>query len=53
MVTAMSKPRTPEDLLDELRRQGVRSLLLQFTDLLGVNKAVEVHRRLIAVTPAS
>ena len=42
MVTAMSKPRTQADILDELRRQRVRSLLLQFTDLLGVNKAVEV-----------
>jgi glutamine synthetase len=33
---------TQEDILDELRQRGVRSLLLQFTDLLGVNKAVEV-----------
>ncbi len=30
------------DILDELKRRRVRFLLLQFTDLLGVNKAVEV-----------
>jgi glutamine synthetase len=29
-------------MLQELRERGVRFLLLQFTDLLGVNKAVEV-----------
>ena len=38
----MAESRTPQDIRDELRRLGVRSLLLQFTDLLGVNKAVEV-----------
>lgn len=30
------------ELLDELKKRRVRFLLLQFTDLLGVNKAVEV-----------
>src|SRR2546425_4392197 len=30
------------DILDELKKRRVRFLLLQFTDLLGVNKAVEV-----------
>src|SRR6266700_3987157 len=30
------------DILDELKKRHVRFLLLQFTDLLGVNKAVEV-----------
>jgi glutamine synthetase len=30
------------DLLEELKKRRVRFLLLQFTDLLGVNKAVEV-----------
>jgi glutamine synthetase len=30
------------DMLQQLRDRGVRFLLLQFTDLLGVNKAVEV-----------
>src|SRR5213083_1207215 len=30
------------DIFDELKKRGVRFLLLQFTDLLGVNKAVEV-----------
>lgn len=30
------------DILAELRKRNVRFLLLQFTDLLGVNKAVEV-----------
>ncbi len=33
---------TTSALLTELRRRKVRFLLLQFTDLLGVNKAVEV-----------
>src|SRR5271156_6176345 len=32
----------PSTMLTELRERGVRFLLLQFTDLLGVNKAVEV-----------
>src|SRR5436305_4511649 len=32
----------PRDILDELKKRRVRFLLLQFTDLLGVNKAVEV-----------
>src|SRR2546425_54783 len=31
-----------KDILDELKKRHVRFLLLQFTDLLGVNKAVEV-----------
>jgi len=30
------------DILDEMKKRRVRFLLLQFTDLLGVNKAVEV-----------
>jgi glutamine synthetase len=30
------------DILEELKKRHVRFLLLQFTDLLGVNKAVEV-----------
>ena len=30
------------ELTDELKKRRVRFLLLQFTDLLGVNKAVEV-----------
>src|SRR2546427_12536294 len=30
------------DILSELKQRQVRFLLLQFTDLLGVNKAVEV-----------
>jgi len=30
------------DIIDELKKRRVRFLLLQFTDLLGVNKAVEV-----------
>ena len=30
------------DIFDELKKRDVRFLLLQFTDLLGVNKAVEV-----------
>src|SRR5260370_27894670 len=30
------------DIIDELKKRHVRFLLLQFTDLLGVNKAVEV-----------
>src|SRR5947209_17785541 len=30
------------EILDELKKRRVRFLLLQFTDLLGVNKAVEV-----------
>ncbi len=30
------------EVLEELRRREIRSLVLQFTDLLGVNKAVEV-----------
>ena len=30
------------EILDELKKRHVRFLLLQFTDLLGVNKAVEV-----------
>src|SRR2546426_16603 len=30
------------DILDELKKRRVRFLLLQFTDLLGVNKAVEI-----------
>jgi glutamine synthetase len=30
------------DILDELKKRRVQFLLLQFTDLLGVNKAVEV-----------
>ncbi len=38
----MPESRSQENILEELRRQGIRSLLLQFTDLLGVNKAVEV-----------
>src|SRR2546425_11090928 len=33
---------TARDILGELRQRQVRFLLLQFTDLLGVNKAVEV-----------
>src|SRR2546425_11842525 len=32
----------PRDILSELKQRQVRFLLLQFTDLLGVNKAVEV-----------
>jgi len=31
-----------EKIIDELKKRHVRFLLLQFTDLLGVNKAVEV-----------
>ena len=31
-----------KEVLDELRRRKIRSLVLQFTDLLGVNKAVEL-----------
>src|SRR4029077_1894046 len=31
-----------KELLDERRRRKIRSLVLQFTDLLGVNKAVEL-----------
>jgi glutamine synthetase len=38
----MPESRSQENILEELRREGIRSLLLQFTDLLGVNKAVEV-----------
>ena len=30
------------EIIDELKKRHVRFLLLQFTDLLGVNKAVEV-----------
>src|SRR5881392_759586 len=30
------------EILDDLKKRQVRFLLLQFTDLLGVNKAVEV-----------
>src|SRR5207244_7626257 len=30
------------EIIDELKKRRVRFLLLQFTDLLGVNKAVEV-----------
>lgn len=30
------------DILDQVKKRNVRFLLLQFTDLLGVNKAVEV-----------
>src|SRR5213596_728399 len=30
------------EFIDELKKRHVRFLLLQFTDLLGVNKAVEV-----------
>src|SRR3989442_11630684 len=33
---------TARDILGDLRQRQVRFLLLQFTDLLGVNKAVEV-----------
>src|SRR3989475_10804992 len=33
---------TARDILGELKQRQVRFLLLQFTDLLGVNKAVEV-----------
>src|SRR5881628_2925394 len=33
---------TTHDILGELKQSQVRFLLLQFTDLLGVNKAVEV-----------
>lgn len=33
---------TARDILEDLRKRKVRFLLLQFTDLLGVNKAVEV-----------
>jgi len=38
----MPKSLTADEIHEELKRQGVRTLLLQFTDLLGVNKAVEV-----------
>lgn len=38
----MSESPQQNEILDELRGRGIRSLLLQFTDLLGVNKAVEV-----------
>ena len=31
-----------KEVLEELRRRKIRSLVLQFTDLLGVNKAVEL-----------
>jgi len=31
-----------KEVLDELRRRKIHSLVLQFTDLLGVNKAVEL-----------
>ena len=30
------------EIIDDLKKRHVRFLLLQFTDLLGVNKAVEV-----------
>src|SRR5205814_9956336 len=30
------------EILDDLKKRHVRFLLLQFTDLLGVNKAVEI-----------
>ena len=39
MATVAAETR---DILDELKKRRVRFLLLQFTDLLGVNKAVEV-----------
>ena len=39
MATTAAETR---ELLDELKKGRVRFLLLQFTDLLGVNKAVEV-----------
>src|SRR6266487_6497899 len=39
MATTSAETR---ELLDELKKGRVRFLLLQFTDLLGVNKAVEV-----------
>ncbi|HXW96602.1 MAG TPA: glutamine synthetase family protein [Gemmatimonadales bacterium] len=38
----MPESRSTNEIIEELRRQEVRTLLLQFTDLLGVNKAVEV-----------
>src|SRR5437870_5856398 len=39
MATVAAETR---DILDELKKRRVRFLLLQFTDVLGVNKAVEV-----------
>ncbi len=33
---------TQKEVLEELRRRKIRSLVLQFTDLLGVNKGVEL-----------
>jgi glutamine synthetase len=38
----MRTDRTADDVLKELGSRGIRTLLLQFTDLLGVNKAVEI-----------
>jgi glutamine synthetase len=38
----MSETNVRREITEELKRRGVRSLLLQFTDLLGVNKGVEV-----------
>ncbi len=43
-MTAAAAGATRSDILDALKKRGVRFLLLQFTDLLGVNKAVEVPR---------
>ncbi|HVH68197.1 MAG TPA: glutamine synthetase family protein [Gemmatimonadales bacterium] len=38
----MASANLEKEVLEELRRRKTRSLVLQFTDLLGVNKAVEL-----------
>src|SRR5437899_12203176 len=38
----MARANLEQEVLEELRRRKVGSLVLQFTDLLGVNKAVEL-----------
>ncbi len=41
-TTPSSVPRDAKDLLEHIKEQGVRFLRLQFTDISGVNKNVEV-----------
>jgi glutamine synthetase len=41
-VSPQSAVRSPEDVLDLARKHSVRFLRLQFTDILGVNKNVEI-----------
>src|SRR2546425_5931028 len=38
----MARANLEHEVLEALRRRKIRSLVLQFTDLLGVNKAVEL-----------